>query len=287
VWVEDQLDGTSRMEAVGGTPDVTAFDTALSGMAATMAALGDTDPLQVRRAKAIGILADPQYALDLTATLDQAADAAQAADQPTAVLPRRTTTGGSAPTLHIHVHTTANSVRDGAPSGSAPVEPVARVTGGGATPGARATAAVEQWLTDLTPGTTVTVTPVVDLNRRYAVNAYEVPDRLRAQIDHRDDGCRFPWCGRAGRYDLDHIQPYQWTDPDNPEPGTGDPPPGQTSTDNLARLCRFHHRVKTHAGWTYRREYTHPDDPGSDVLRWTSPLGRHYTVDETGTYPQH
>jgi hypothetical protein len=143
---------------------------------------------------------------------------------------------------------------------------------------------VQQWLTDLAPGARVTVTPVVDLGARYAVNAYEVPDRLRNQITERDDGCRFPWCGRAGRYDLDHIQPYQRTDPDHPE--DPDPPPAQTSTDNLARLCRFHHRVKTHTGWTYRRELTDPDDPHSDVLRWTSPLGRHYTVDETGTYPQ-
>jgi hypothetical protein len=168
------------------------------------------------------------------------------------------------------------------------VEPVARVAGGGAgvTPGARSTAVVEQWLTDLAPGAQVTLTPVVDLTARYAVNAYEVPDRLRTQVEHRDDhGCRFPWCGRTGRYDLDHIDPYQWTDPDHPD--EPDPPPGQTSTDNLARLCRFHHRVKTHTTWTYQRDPDpDPGGPGSDVLRWTSPLGRRYTVDETGTYPQ-
>ena len=54
-------------------------------------------------------------------------------------------------------------------------------------------------------------------------------------------------------------------------------PPGQTATVNLARLCRFHHRVKTHSEWDYRRE---PD--GS--LTWTSPLDRTYTVDHHGTY---
>jgi hypothetical protein len=137
---------------------------------------------------------------------------------------------------------------------------------------------VRQWLADLAPGTDITVTPVVDLTQRYAVNAYEVPDRLRAQVDERDDGCRFPWCGRAGRYDLDHIEPYQWADPDRHD-RPGEPPPAQTSTENLARLCRFHHRVKTHTEWAYRR------DP-SGTLTWTSPLGRTYTVDETGTYPR-
>jgi hypothetical protein len=88
-------------------------------------------------------------------------------------------------------------------------------------------------------------------------------------VTERDHGCRFPWCGRQGRYDLDHIVPY--LDPD--EGG----PPGQTSTANTARLCRFHHRVKTHSEWHYQRE---PD--GS--LTWTSPLGRRYTVDHHGTH---
>ncbi len=45
---------------------------------------------------------------------------------------------------------------------------------------------------------------------------------------------------------------------------------------NLARLCRFHHRVKTHGGWDYER--THDTE-----VTWTSPLGRVYAVDEHGT----
>ena len=133
-------------------------------------------------------------------------------------------------------------------------------------------AVVEQWLAGLAPGSVITVTPVVDLTAYISVDAYEVPDRLRTQVEHRDhSGCRFPWCGRQGRFDADHIDPY--LDPD--EGG----PPGQTNTNNLARLCRFHHRVKTHSAWSYRPE------PGG-TLTWTSPLGRKYSVDETGTYPR-
>jgi len=155
----------------------------------------------------------------------------------------------------VHLHTDAVEGLTG----------VARVPG----LGARSMAAVDQWLADLAPGASVTVTPVVDLAEQISVNAYEAPDRLRRQVEERDhDGCRFPWCGWQGRHDLDHIEPY--VDPD--EGG----PPGQTSTANLARLCRFHHRVKTHSAWTYRRE---PD--GS--LTWTSPLGRSNTVDHHGT----
>ena len=118
----------------------------------------------------------------------------------------------------------------------------------------------------------MTLTPVVDLTDHISVNAHETPDRLRTQIEHRDDGCRFPWCGRRGRFDVDHIEPFV-----PPDEGG---PPGQTNTDNLARLCRFHHRVKTHSDWHYHRE---PDG----TLHWTSPHGRSYTVDEHGTLPRH
>ena len=53
-------------------------------------------------------------------------------------------------------------------------------------------------------------------------------------------------------------------------------PPGQTSPDNLAALCRRHHRAKTFAGWRYRRR---PD--GS--YAWTDPHGRAYIVGPDGT----
>ncbi len=159
--------------------------------------------------------------------------------------------------MHLHTDAIATFTSDTAPG-------VARVT----RLGARSVAAVEQWLADLAPGARVTITPVVDLTEQISVDAYEVPDRLRAQVVERDSGCRFPWCGRQGRHDLDHIDPYVPTDDGGP--------PGQTSTTNLARLCRFHHRVKTHSEWDYRRE---PDG----TLTWTSPLRRTYTVDENGT----
>ena len=58
----------------------------------------------------------------------------------------------------------------------------------------------------------------------------------------------------------------------------GRPQPGPTQTDNLAALCRFHHRLKTHTAWRYRMT-----DPG--VVEWTSPHGHHYRRDRTGTTP--
>ncbi len=264
VWTEDHLDGTSQIHAVTGTADTVAFDTALNHVASSLKALGDEDPVQVRRAKALGVLADPQHALDLHATAELAADGTIPAQQP-----RRTGTT-SGPTLHVHLHTDALATFTGTTSTNGATGcaggGVARVT----RLGPRSVAAVEQWLADLAPGARVTITPVVDLTEQISVDAYEAPDRLRSQIQERDLGCRFPWCGRQGRHDLDHIDPYVPVDDGGP--------PGQTSTTNLARLCRFHHRVKTHSEWDYRRE---PDG----TLTWTSPLNRSYTVDAHGTRP--
>ncbi len=257
VWLTDDIDGTSTITAVAGTPDAWAFDSALDQVALSLATLGDVEPAQARRARALGILADPQYALDLHASAELAGDGEAAGP------PRRTSGPRAVPTLHVHLHTDALT----AFAGSEAVGGVARVQG----VGPRAVAAMERWLADLTPGAEVRVTPVVDVNERVSVSAYEAPDRLRALVEERDDGCRFPWCGRQGRYDLDHIEPY--VDPD--EGG----PPGQTNDENVARLCRFHHRVKTHSAWRYARG---PDG----VLLWRSPLGHRYAVDEHGTYAQ-
>src|SRR4051812_36480644 len=47
------------------TDDALLLDQTVGRIAADLAALGDTDPLDTRRARAVGILADPQHALDL------------------------------------------------------------------------------------------------------------------------------------------------------------------------------------------------------------------------------
>ena len=65
-WFEDRLDGTTDLNALLDTPDAHALDHALDTLATTLGALGDRDARDVRRARALGVLADPQYTLDLT-----------------------------------------------------------------------------------------------------------------------------------------------------------------------------------------------------------------------------
>jgi hypothetical protein len=259
VWVLDQLDGISTVNAVTDTPAAAALDATLDQVANALGALGDTDPHEVRRAKGLGVLADPQYALDLTTAVDAAPDTA------TAPSPRPSSTLQS-PTIHVHLHTAAihGSIAGSATATSTGADPVADVTGYGP----RVLAAVQQWLKDLSPGSRVMVTPVVDLNALLATDVHQPTRAMQAQVAERDSCCQFPWCGRQGRYDLDHIVPF--VPPDEGEPS------GQTNSDNLARLCRFHHRVKTHGGWRYHRRR-------DGTLTWTSPSGRTYTVDHTGT----
>jgi hypothetical protein len=93
----------------------------------------------------------------------------------------------------------------------------------------------------------------------YGRNTYRVPADLAGYLRVRDGGCRFPGCSRrANRADLDHTTDW----------ATG----GATRHDNLAHLCRKHHRLKHHTGWRMTQT------PRGDI-RWTSPAGReHHTT---------
>src|SRR4029077_15247186 len=54
------------------TPNALLFDQTVTRIASELGQLGDTDPGDIRRARAVGILADPQYALDLMSGRDAA-----------------------------------------------------------------------------------------------------------------------------------------------------------------------------------------------------------------------
>jgi hypothetical protein len=112
----------------------------------------------------------------------------------------------------------------------------------------------------------VTVRPVVDLHDPLTSSGYHPSDRVRDHVVARDRTCVFPWCThRARTADLDHIVPFDAGGPSD-----------QTSTGNLAPLCRHHHRLKTHTAWTYTAL-----EPG--VYLWRSPHGYAFLRDHTGT----
>ncbi|GAA1442837.1 hypothetical protein GCM10009641_58300 [Mycobacterium cookii] len=252
VTIHDQdvhFAGTVRLEAEVDLADGLDLHQALAHRAATLKALGSVESLDARRAKALGDLARTQTALDLFQHgHTNSSDDGQALPVAREVV------------LHAHVDATL--------SGDTTVfGPTGRLEEG------QRLLLLEQlksWCGD--SRTKVTVKPVIDLNQPKAAPGYAIPDRIRDRVVLRDRACVFPWCGRPARgCDVDHVTEY-----DHHADAEGRPQPGPTHTDNLATLCRFHHRLKTHSAWHYRMTA-----PG--VFEWTSPHGHRYRRDHTGT----
>ena len=108
------------------------------------------------------------------------------------------------------------------------------------------------------PVRSVHVRQVIDLNEHRWAENHDPTPLLREQVLLTHSTCVFPQCARRSRScDLDHI--IDW-------------PLGPTCSCNLAPLCRGHHRLKTHTGWTYERT-------GPTTFVWTSPHGHTYVVE--------
>ncbi len=116
------------------------------------------------------------------------------------------------------------------------------------------------------------IAPVLDLAGQAPVDAYEIPDRQRRAVQLRTPADSFPFSSRVSRdLDLDHVEPWR------AQSGGGPGQSGPTRTDNLTPLGRFHHRLKTHGRWTVRQ-------PFDGILVWRDPHGQIYLVDHTGTH---
>jgi hypothetical protein len=256
--------GTLHLEADLDIADALDLDRAVAHHAATQKALGSQLPLDARRAKALGDLARTQTALDLL-TGRPDADRASGPHPGTRRQDRVTTSTDNLPAAREVV---INAHFDASMSGEQTVfGPTGRMENG------QRLVLLDQiksWCADTR--TKVTIKPVIDLNAQLTAQGYEIPDRIREQVQLRDRTCVFPRCTRPARgCDVDHVVEY-----DHDAEAEGRPQPGPTSTDNLACLCRFHHRLKTHSAWRY--EMTSPG-----VFEWTSPHGRRYRRDHTGT----
>ena len=87
---------------------------------------------------------------------------------------------------------------------------------------------------------------------------YTPPQELVDFLLARDRVCRFPGCRRIGQSsDIDHAQSWEMG--------------GETNPANLGLLCRRHHRMKTHGGWSLE------SNPDGSCL-WKSPNGKTFFV---------
>ena len=252
--------------------DAEELEHAIRTIADQLLAAGSTDSLDVRRAKALGYLSRGDLTLDLP-TEDDASSVEEARQR--RLETTKPTTRTRQVVLHIHLS-------EAALKSSPEVDPdtgklglhLARVENHHQTLTADT---VREWLA--VPGTQITVKPVIDLHDQIAVDSYEIPDRISTRVKLKRPTCVFPHCTRTStRTDLDHIDEYV-----PPDQGG---PPGQTSTQNLAPLCRRHHRAKTHpspvstSSTTVRWDYVQLTPT---TWLWTSPHSLRFLVHPDGT----
>ena len=154
--------------------DALSFEATIQQVAEVLAVQGDADPVDVRRAKAVGVLADPARAYELLSSgHDSPAHSSE---------------------VQVYVHVAEEMLLTG--------QGVVRVEGVGAL--------AATMLTHLIGHRRVRLTPVVRPYADVAADSYEIPERIRRQVLLRDQIEVFPYSSRSARgADLDHTQPYR------------------------------------------------------------------------------
>ena len=255
------------------------FKATIDRIADILARQGDTDPVEVRRSKAIGILAQPAQAVQLLCEhqgdewdgaaepVDVAEGAAEAekdaepvvaaGHQSLRLAPPPFDPDRARPRAVVYVHLSSEALS--ASSGVARVEDVGPVLLG-------------RLRSVLGDRCMINLKPVIDLPAGHTpVDSYEIPARLREHLQLRYPADVFPYAAAVSRrIDVDHTIRYL-----SPDRGG---PPGQTRIGNLGPHVRRHHRCKTHGGWQVRQP-----EPGTWL--WRSPHRRIYLVNASGTHP--
>ena len=237
-------------------PDAVRFDASIARVATGLAMFGDTRTVNIRRAAAVGYLADPALTLDLFAAVTAAAatdpatadriatidggpsdaDAPELPPDPALDGPSRpaVTAAGACPSCLDTSSVGAADRRTTRPGASWPGLPRTDATlyvhltdetlrtGSGVVRaegiGPVLADQVRGWLQSAEA--TVTVKPVIDIAGQAPVDGYEVPDRLREAVHLLHPADVFPYATNTGRgQDLDHTLRYR-------RQRTGGPPLG-------------------------------------------------------------
>ena len=275
VWSYAGEHGLRTLVAKAASGDVRWFMAAVDRIADVLRLEGDLDPVDARRAKAVGILAQPARALELltrhTADIDPEGQEEPVGDEPSDDADERPDDRSmdlrlagalsaaelrrAGPCVVLHLHLSDSSLRAG--------DGLVRPEHGDALTLDQA----REWLAHT--GCHVTVRPVVDPVETAPVDAYEIPYRLRDALFLRNPVDVFPYGNATSRtLDLDHTIPFV-------PPARGGPP-GQTGQHNLGPFTRSHHRALTFGKWQRQQP-----SPGTYVFR--SPNGYVFLVTNQGT----
>ncbi|MCL2470227.1 MAG: 13E12 repeat family protein [Propionibacteriaceae bacterium] len=258
-WVSARVD---RQDAIY-------LDAMIQLVADRLAARGDATTVDHRRARALGMLANPAAVVQMIGIpTTRGMDSIPTTDEDYQAIKDTagTMVAGFTPRTQVYVHLFAVPTSPTKPTsptaGICPVSgisPVARVEALGPI--------LTSQVAQLTSGTHVRVTPAIHVDSTsFSVDQYEVPARLRHQVVLRNPYDVFPWSSIESRnLDLDHTIAFQ----------VGQP--GQTNPSNLGPVSRRAHRIKTVAGWQL-------DQPTPGVYIWRTPTGQTIQVDHTGTH---
>ena len=289
VFSFDSEDGLKTVVAKAAAGDAIWFLATVNRMAEILATRGDTDPVGTRRARALGILAQPAEALRLLiehqhdrtdqpnesserepaepdATFDDEPDTPSEREPESDVEPDdhhslsmapppAFDAGAVRPRVVLHFHLSDAAFGAG--------HALVRCEDGGPL----RLAELVEFLGRT--GCQLRIQPVLDPTQVAPVDGYEIPQRLRAAVRARQIADVFPFgtC-LSSSMDLDHTERYVPTDYGGP--------PGQTRLGNLGPMARPGHRAETHGGWAKRQP-----EPGYFVHR--SPNGYVYLVTNQGT----
>ncbi len=244
----DEYAGTSDLFATGDTATLKAFHHLVCAIAHHLHRDGDTSPLGVRKIKAIGLITT------LVVALSSRSDASDFDAGMAAVLAGAAKQRTGKARLYAHVDAADLEVDlDGNGETAFGVGRVERL-------GAATIAKLRQWVGH----NQVTIVPVLNMQKRDAVDQHDPPEWMAELVRLRDGHCIFPRCTIDARdCDIDHEEPYI--------PIEEGGPPGQTHPDALACLCRRHHRAKTARVWRYTRT------PEGHYL-WHGPHNARYRV---------
>jgi hypothetical protein len=298
--------GLKLLIARANAGDVTWFMATLNRIAEILRLQGDLEPADVRRSKAIGILAQPALALQLLWDFRNEQRPAAEPQQPCEPIhnePNSPVESSAAPPPAELLEAAAANLpvtesREEAPDSALIIRPSgvdqrklrpqvmlhihlsdeallaatadATALGGGVGRlegvGAVTLGQVRRFLTDT--DCDVQVQPVVDPEDTTPVDGYEIPRRIREAMFLRMPASCFPYAAGSHRMDLDHTKPYL--------PPVRGGPPGQTGVHNLGPMTRLEHRIKTHSRWRVRQP-----EPGFWI--WRSPHHAYYLVSNAGT----
>ena len=168
----DDWVGTSHLEVTGDTLDLTTFHDLVCEQAAQLKALGDTDTLDIRKAKAVGVIANRQATLDLGTLLGR-----RPVTRPTGPDGAACGQDQALPPPHPDRPARARS-RHGDGAGFGTVERFGPAT----------IARIKDWA----GRSRVTIQPVLDMARTDAVDAHDPPAWMRELVILRDQHCVFP-----------------------------------------------------------------------------------------------